>query len=161
MELWDLYDKNRIKTDRIHKRGTPLAEGDYHIVVHVWIRNNKGKILLTKRHQDKTHPDLWECTGGSILVGEDSIEGALREVKEEIGISLLRSNGKLVKSERRDIYNNFCDVWIFDQSFEISETELQQDEVSDIKWVTKSELDNIYSSNLLVPTLSYYKKIFQ
>ncbi|MGM0877851.1 MAG: NUDIX hydrolase [Bacillota bacterium] len=160
MEIWDLFDKNRIKTDRVHKRGTPLAEGDYHIVVHVWIRNNKGEILLTKRHQDKTHPNLWECTGGSILVGEDSIEGALREVKEEIGISLLRSNGKLVKSERRDIYNNFCDVWIFDQSFEISETELQQDEVNDIKWVTRSELDNIYSSNLLVPTLSYYKKIF-
>jgi len=160
LELWDLYDKNRIKTDRVHKRGIPLAEGDYHIVVHVWIRNNKGEILLTKRHQDKTHPNLWECTGGSILVGEDSIEGALREVKEEIGISLLRSNGKLVKSERRDIYNNFCDVWMFDQSFEISETELQQDEVSDVKWVTRSELDNIYSSNLLVPTLSYYKEIF-
>lgn len=122
LELWDLYDKNRIKTGRVHKRGAPLAEGDFHIVVHVWIRNNKGEILLTKRHQDKTHPNLWECTGGSILVGEDSIEGALREVKEEIGISLLRSNGKLVKSERRDIYNNFCDVWIFDQSFEISET---------------------------------------
>ncbi|MGM0878832.1 MAG: NUDIX hydrolase [Bacillota bacterium] len=161
MELWDLYDKNRIKTGRIHKRGTPLAEGDYHIVVHVWIRNNKDEILLTKRHQDKTHPNLWECTGGSILVGEDSMEGALREVKEEIGISLLRSNGKLAKSERRDIYNNFCDVWLFDQSFEISETKLQQDEVSDIKWVTRSELDNIYSSNLLVPTLSYYNKIFQ
>lgn len=160
LELWDLYDKNRLKTNRVHKRGTPLAEGDYHIVVHVWIRNNKGEILLTKRHQDKTHPNLWECTGGSILVGEDSIEGALREVKEEIGISLLRSNGKLVKSERRYIYNNFCDVWIFDQSFEILETELQQDEVSDIKWVTVSELDNIYSSNLIVPTLSYYKKIF-
>lgn len=160
LELWDLYDKNRIKTDRIHKRGTPLAKGDYHIVVHVWIRNNKDEILLTKRHQDKTYPNLWECTGGSILVDEDSIEGALREVKEEIGISLLRSNGKLVKNERRDIYNNFCDVWIFDQSFDISETKLQQDELSDIKWVTRSELDNIYSLNLLVPTLSYYNKIF-
>ena len=160
MEIWDLYDKNRIKTGRTHERGTPLAEGDFHLVVHVWIRNYKGEILLTKRHQNKTHPNLWECTGGSILVGEDSIEGALREVKEEIGISLLRDNGKLVKSELRYMYNDFCDIWLFDQSFEISETKLQQDEVCDIKWVTRAELDNIYRSNLLVPTLSYYNKIF-
>ena len=160
MEVWDLYDKNRIKTGRTHVRGTPLVEEDYHIVVHVWIRNNKGEILLTKRHENKPHPNLWECTGGSILLGEDSIEGALREVKEEIGISLLRDNGKLVKSERRKMYNDFCDVWLFDQNFEISETKLQQDEVCDIKWVTRSDLDNLYRSNLLVPTLSYYNNIF-
>ncbi|MBO1513911.1 NUDIX hydrolase [Metabacillus bambusae] len=159
MEQWDLYDKNRNKTNRTHKRGNQLKGGYYHIVVHVWIRNNKGEILLTKRHPDKTHPNLWECTGGSILAGEESLEGALREVKEEIGISLLRSNGGLVKSERRDKYNNFCDIWLFDQSFDLSATELQQDEVSDIKWVTSSELDSIYNSNMLVPTLSYYKEI--
>lgn len=160
MELWDLYDKNRIKTGRTHERGTPLAEGDYHVVVHVWIRNSKGEILLTKRHENKTHPNLWECTGGSILVGEDSMEGALREVKEEIGISLLRDNGKLVQSERRNIHNDFCDVWLFDQSFDISETKLQEDEVCDIMWVTRFELENIHKANLLVPTLSYYNNIF-
>jgi len=158
LEWWDLYDKNKKKTNRTHIRGNPLPEGYYHIVVHVWIRNTKGEILLTKRHPDKTYPNLWECTGGSILAGEESLEGALREVEGEIGIILDESNGNLVKSERRE--SNFCDIWVFNQSFELSKTMLQQDEVIDIKWVTRTELDQIYHSKNLVPTLSYYKELF-
>ncbi|MGE7952008.1 NUDIX hydrolase [Lysinibacillus xylanilyticus] len=159
MEVWDVYDKNRSKTNKSHVRGAKLADGDYHIVVHVWIRNNKGEILLTKRHKDKSFPNLWECPGGSILAGESSLDGVIREVKEEIGINLSRSNGKMIKSERRDAYNDFYDVWLFDQSFEIPETVLQEDEVSDIKWVTKSELENMYNSKYIVPTLEYFKVI--
>lgn len=157
MEIWDVYDKNRNKTNRTHERGTPLAAGDYHIVVHVWIMNKEGEILLTKRHPDKPHPNLWECPGGSILTGENSLDGAIREVKEEIGIHLDRKNGKLLKSECRDHYNDFYDVWQFEQEFDITETTLQTDEVIDIKWVTFSELENMYQSDLIVSTLSYFK----
>ncbi|TKC19274.1 NUDIX hydrolase [Robertmurraya kyonggiensis] len=160
MEVWDIYDENRNKTERTHVRGNPLAVGDYHIVVHVWIENKLGEILLTKRHPDKPYPNLWECPGGSILTGENSLDGAIREIREEIGIKLNRSNGKLIKSERRDIFNDFYDVWLFKQDFEIEETLLQKDEVCDIKWVTKSELDIMYNSNFIVPTLNYFKYIF-
>lgn len=160
MEIWDVYDKNRNRTKKTHVRGNPLAIDDYHIVVHVWIMNNKSEILLTKRHPNKSHPNLWECPGGSILAGETSLDGAVREVKEEIGIILSKSNGKLIKSERRDTYNDFYDVWLFNQYFEITETVLQKDEVSDIQWVTKSELEWMFNSNCIVPTLSYFKDIF-
>ncbi len=160
MEVWDVYDKNRNKTNKMHVRGAKLSDGEYHIVVHVWIRNQMGEILVTKRHKNKTYPDLWECPGGSILAGESSLEGAVREVQEEIGINLLSSNGKIVKSERRDAYNDFYDVWLFDQSFELTDTVLQEDEVSDIKWVTKSELENMYHANCIVPTLDYFKVLF-
>jgi len=77
MEVWDLYDKNRQKTNKRHVRGTALAAEDYHIVVHVWIRNNKGEFLLTKRHPNKHYPHLWECPGGSIVTGESSLDGAI------------------------------------------------------------------------------------
>ncbi len=45
MEIWDIYDKNRTKTNRTHLRGAPLASGDYHIVVHVWIRKKRVKFF--------------------------------------------------------------------------------------------------------------------
>ncbi|WP_155591046.1 NUDIX hydrolase [Lysinibacillus cavernae] len=160
MEAWDIYDKNRNKTNKRHIRGTALAAGNYHIVVHVWISNKKGEFLLTKRHKDKHYPHLWECPGGSILAGESSLDGAIREVKEEIGIDLLRSSGKLLKSERRDMFHDFYDVWLFDQSFDITETVLQEDEVIDIKWITKSEIEKMFTTNDIVPTLSYFKSIF-
>jgi len=36
MELWDIYDKYRHKTGRIHERGIPLKDGDYHLVLHIF-----------------------------------------------------------------------------------------------------------------------------
>ena len=84
-------------------------------------------------------------SGGSIVTGESSLDGAVREVEEEIGIPLLRTNGQLVKSERRDCFNDFYDVWLFDQSFEISETILQEGEVTAIRWVTKLELEKCFT----------------
>jgi 8-oxo-dGTP diphosphatase len=70
VELWDIYDKNRQKTGKIHERGKPISEGDYHLVVQVWIRNSKGEYLISKRHPNKPHPNLWECPGGSVLKDE-------------------------------------------------------------------------------------------
>lgn len=32
---------------------------------------------------------MWECVGGSVIKGEDSLQGALREAKEEVGVDLL------------------------------------------------------------------------
>jgi hypothetical protein len=68
-------------------------------------------------------------------------------------------NGKIVRSERRDIYNNFCDIWIFNQTFELSIAMLQQDEVIDIKWVTRSELDSIHDSGQHLITIEKYSNI--
>jgi 8-oxo-dGTP diphosphatase len=63
MEYWDIIDKNRVLTGRKHIRGNPMNEGDFHLVVEIWIINNSKKMLLTKRHPDKPWPNLWECTG--------------------------------------------------------------------------------------------------
>lgn len=155
MELWDVYDKQRNKTGRLHERGRPLADGDYHLVVHVWIVNDEGKIMLTQRQRDKTNPMLWECPGGSVLAGEDSLTGALREVNEETGINLTAENGTLVKTVRRDHFNDFYDVWLFHESINLSDTVLQAEEVRDVKLVTRPELQDMFAKDKVVPTLSY------
>ena len=158
MELWDVYDKDRNRVGRKHERGTPLPDGDYHLVVSIWIVNSRQEILLAKRHPNKHYPNLWECPGGSVLAGEDSLEGALREVKEEIGIDLAGCNGELVKSERRD--QDFRDVWLFHHDFNIEESVLQQEEVTDVKWVTISELESMFNEGMVVPSLGYFKDLF-
>ena len=48
---------------------------------------------------------MWECVGGSVLRGESSVDGAVREVKEEVGIDLSPAAGILVDSEVRKIVN--------------------------------------------------------
>ena len=84
MELWDVYDENRKLTGKKHERGVPLGPGEYHIIADVWTVNQRSEILLTRRHPDKPYGLLWECTGGSVLTGENSVEGALRELSEEV-----------------------------------------------------------------------------
>lgn len=158
MELWDIYDANRVKTGRMHERGKPLPEGEYHLVVSIWIVNNRQEILIAKRHPDKHYPNLWECPGGSALAGESSLEAALREVNEEIGIDLSSCNGKLEKSERR--LHNFRDIWLFTHDFSIEDTVLQPEEVIDAKWVTILELESMFNDGIVVPSLGYYKSFF-
>lgn len=75
MELWDVYDENRKLTGKTHERGVPLGPGEYHIIADVWTVNQRSEILLTRRHPDKPYGLLWECTGGSVLTGENSVEG--------------------------------------------------------------------------------------
>ena len=87
-ELWDVYDENRNLTGRLHRRGDMMPKGDYHLVVHIWLMNERGEFLLTKRAPNKGFPGMWECTGGSALAGDDSLTAAIRESKEETGLTL-------------------------------------------------------------------------
>ena len=82
--------KERELIGKDHVRGEQLPIDGYHLVVHVWIRNSKGEYLIAQRSANRTaFPLVWECVDGSVLKGEDSLQGALREVKEEVGVDLL------------------------------------------------------------------------
>ena len=79
---------NRNKTGKLAERdGYEFKDGEYHVVVTGIIFNSKYEILISKRASWKKYGGLWECNGGSILAGETSLEGILRELKEELGIS--------------------------------------------------------------------------
>ncbi len=129
-ELWDIYDENRLLTGRIHERGKPLAKGEYHLVVHIWVRNAKGEFLITKREKNKfPFPDRWECTGGSALAGETSLDAALRETLEETGIDHTDSKKTCMISYRRGDW--FGDVWLFEADISLSDVTLQTGETTD------------------------------
>ena len=79
-EIWDLYDENRELLGKDHVRGEQLPIDGYHLVVHVWIRNSKGEYLISQCSANRpTFPLMWECVGGSVVKGEDSVQGAIRE----------------------------------------------------------------------------------
>jgi 8-oxo-dGTP pyrophosphatase MutT (NUDIX family) len=157
MEYWDLYDGERNKLPAQHIRGERLERGLYHIVVHVWIVNGKNELLLTQRHPDKTFPYKWEGSGGSILAGESILDGALREVNEEIGVDLRGKEGKIIKTIKRD--NDFCgdflDVWLFKADFALKEAKLQETEVIGIQWVSKTALKTMFDQGEMSPSVRY------
>ena len=94
MEIWDLYTKDRIKTEKTIERGKKLPEGYYHIVVHVCIFNARGEMLIQQRQPFKSGwANMWDLTaGGSATTGDTSQRAAEREVFEEIGFELSLEN---------------------------------------------------------------------
>lgn len=162
MEKWDLYTKYREKTGKEHIRGEALPDGHYHLAVHVWIRNSKGEYLISQRSANRpTYPLLWECVGGSVLRGEDSIAGAIREVKEEVGIELSPKQGQLLFTKIRDKidgvnFNDFMDVWLFHYDGEITLEHATTDEVAACRWMTKAEIKELYLQGKFVKTLDYF-----
>ena len=100
MEIWDIYDGDRVKTGRTISRAEKLLEGEYHIVVHIAIMNAKNEMLIQKRTLTKDKwPGRWDISvGGSIVSGEDSRIGATREAKEEIGYDVNLENVRPVFS---------------------------------------------------------------
>lgn len=161
MELWDVYDCNRVKTGRTHERGKPMLAGDYHLVVVIWVLNSKGQFLVTKRTPNKRFPNLWEPTGGSAVTGDTSLDAALREVKEETGLTLEPENGKIILSNRLDEYPDFLDVWLFKQDFDISEVVLQEGETCDAKWATEQEIRSMIDTGEFVPVFDYIEEVFE
>lgn len=159
-ELWDLYTADRTPTGRTHRRGDPMPPGLYNVVVEVWIRGADGRFLVSQRHPDKTYPCLWECTGGSAISGEDSLQAALREVYEELGLPLDAKNGQLLRSEQVPAKQYFRDIWLFTADAALSTLKLQPDEVIAAKWVTYEELCRIEEMGMLVPPVAYFRELF-
>ena len=157
MELWDLYTRDRQLTGETHIRGDKLPPERYHLVVHVWIQNSKGEWLISQRAASRpTFPLMWECVGGSVTAGEDSLTGALREAKEEVGVDLDPSAGTLVNSTIRDHFQDIKDVWLFLYDGPIDLSAATTDEVADMRWMTVAEIRALYDKGKLVHTLGYF-----
>jgi len=156
-ELWDIYDKNRRPTGKtilrsdFFERNNADYPDEYHIAVHIWIKNSEGRLLISKRTPNKNYPLLWACTGGSVLAGEDSLSAALREVKEELGINLDIDRGHLYKSIKREVCNDFCDIWLFEYDCEMKDIVFQKDETCDAMWASGDEIMEMIYSGKFIP----------
>ena len=157
MELWDLYTENREPTGRTHVRGEVIPDEYYHLVVHVWIQNSKGEYLISQRAASRpTCPLMWECVGGSVLAGETSLEGALREAKEEVGLDLSPDSGRVILAKTRSSYSDIVDVWLFRYDNDVSLRNATTDEVAQVQWMTPVQVRELLDSGRLVESLGYF-----
>lgn len=158
MEIWDLYDLEG-NVVGAHVRGNPMPGNAYHRVVHIWIRNRDGKFLLTQRSpQKKTFPLKWECVGGSVLQGEESLHAALREVKEEVGLCLDPAQGRLVLTQVREIcgdtrVNDINDIYLFMYDGDIDLSAATTDEVAQVKWMGREEILELFHREEMVSVI--------
>lgn len=145
MELWDVYDSHGRKiAGRVSVRGRhDLGEGEYHLVVYAWIISARNEIIISRRQKGKAFGGCWECTGGCAKQGDTSMSAAVREVREELGLTLDPHKGELFTRYLREFpagTHAICDVWVFRQNFSPDQLILQESEVSDARFIPCSEL---------------------
>lgn len=160
-EYWDLFNRNRVWVRNHHKRGNRIPDGLYHIVVHSWIMDYDGNFLISQRQEGRTDALMWERTGGSVLEGETSLAGAKREVREELGLDLADAKTLYVKTERREVYRDFFDAWLFIIDRESAVCDIDHVEVRNYRWVTLAELETMNRNGLLVSSSRYYKEVYE
>lgn len=91
-EILDIVDENGEPTGERVDRETAHLKGIRHRTAHVWIfreRNGKVQILLQKRAENKSaHPGCYDISSaGHIPAGVGYVPSALRELKEELGVT--------------------------------------------------------------------------
>ena len=140
-EYLDILDENGNKTGKIKLRNEVHRDGDWHKAVHIWIINNKGDILLQRRCASKdSHPNMLDISSaGHLQTGDDSLTGAVREIKEELNLDIspneLQFITTLKRKSNKSINNEFDDLYILRTNKKIEEMQFQKEEISEIFFV--------------------------
>ena len=158
MELVDRFDKRKEPLYKVTDRDEK-APGEYGQSVHVWIINENKEFLIQKRASSKKRfSNMWSLTAGAVDSGESSLEGAIREAKEELGIDIDKENMEFMLCLKRS--NSFLDIWLVRQNIDLKDIVMQKEEVSDVKWVTKDEFEKMIDNNEVAGTVNLYFDMF-
>jgi len=171
-EYLDILNEKGEMTGESRSYNEAHEKGLIHRSAHVWILNSKKELLLQKRASDrKAHPDYWDISSaGHISAGQTSLEGAKRELEEELGLSLPDNMFKYLFSlEQRKVLNNgtyinneFNDIYLVNFDIPLEKIKFDKGEVSDVKWVSIDEFKLFISDNekyKLVPHEEEYRRL--
>lgn len=140
MELCDVFDEYGVYTGQVVPRDSALPPDTYFLAVHIWIRDEKGHYLIQQRaSQRKRCPGMWATTVGYVHAGEDSLTGAIREVREELGIRLAPES--LKRFNRLITDNRIEDLWLATVSSDQLSRPRPGPEVAEWKWASLDELN--------------------
>ena len=147
VELTDVYDSNKKRTGVIIPRSEWKNEG-FRLVVQMCIFS-KDRLLIQKRCMSKkSFPGAWDISAaGQVDAGEESHEGASREVCEELGLEYILTEKDLFVTLR--LPHVFNDIYIIE--YDGSEITIQESEVDDFGWVTEEEVLNMIDDGRFIP----------
>ncbi len=148
-ELIDICDENNILLGVQKLKSEAHKKGLWHRAVHIWIYSPNGEVLVQLRAHDKLlFPDKWDVSvAGHISAGDEPVLSALREIKEEIGLTVKKEELEffnVVKQKQifRDIKNNeFYYIYFLKFKGDIKNWTLQKEEVQKIKFMPLHELE--------------------
>lgn len=157
MEIWDILDEEGNKTGRTMQKGEKVPKGYYHTGADIWFINSENKILIQKRSPLKRQsPNVWAMTGGSVVKGETSLQTIERETMEELGIQLNMEKVQFIKHYRTG--EIWLDTHLVRQDIDLKDITMKEDEVSEVKWATYEEIEELVKQNQFLKNRWEYVK---
>ena len=147
MEKLDIYDNCGNKTGKVVFRGDKnLNDNEYIKLAVVYLKAN-NKYLVQKCSAQKGGE--YAITGGHVSSNNTSKQQCVIETKEELGIDIDINNlqflGTLIKQPHA-----MFDIYLYeDNTLETFNFVLQEEEVESVHWLTKSQIDDLISKNLV------------
>ncbi|MBU3874494.1 NUDIX domain-containing protein [Faecalicatena sp. AGMB00832] len=155
LELFDILNPDGSKTGIVKERGVAHREGSLHGTSHIWlVRENEKSgydVLLQKRSAVKdSYAGYYDISSaGHVAAGDDYLESALRELKEELGIQAAADELHYVGKRQAELEEVFygrlfkdselCTIYVYREPIEISEMQLQPEEVEEVLWMDYKE----------------------
>lgn len=174
-EYFDVLTKEGERTGIRKLRAQVHADGDWHRSVHVWILDVRRRQLLVQlRAKDKdSYPDCWDVScAGHLTAGDSSVDAALRELEEELGLRMERKDlvffGSLAISVSLKggtfLDNEHSDIYLVTRPVELSALRFADGEVQEAKYMDVDELEERVARKDPVFTAFYsedYRRFFE
>ncbi|KWV33026.1 NUDIX hydrolase [Micromonospora rifamycinica] len=148
------------RTEHYHDPNAPKANSIV-VAVSVFVRDEQARVLLIRR----TDNGLWSLPGGGQEIGESVAETAVRETREETGISVevtgmvgvYSDPGHVIEYSDGEVRQQFSLCF---RAVPVSGTPTPSDESHEVRWVTRDELAalDIHPSTLLRITHGYEER---
>lgn len=174
-EYIDIVTQEGNPTGRKELKSVVHQNGLFHHTAHVWLYTKKGDILLSQRSASKSIcPLLWDVSvAGHVDAGESITNGALREMKEEIGLTLSENDLQKIgvfesfqKYENGIVDNEFHNTFIAELKVPLSVLQPQAKEVEALKLVSLTEFEHLLSNSetnghFVASNRAYYIKVLK
>ncbi len=164
LELLDVLDEEGNPTGVARERSLVHRGGDLHRTCHIWVaREHEGKweVLLQKRSGDKdSYPGCYDCSAaGHVQAGGAFLDGAVRELAEELGIQASPEQLKEICQRREDSEHMFHGapfknreittvyLYLFDK--EKDQIHIQKEEIESVRWMELSRCMEIAENSEL------------
>jgi len=138
-------------------------EGLRYRVSALWIKNSKGESLLARRAYSKSHdPGKWgPAVAGTVNEGESYEENIIKEAEEELGLKQITVK-KGPKTKTNEKHRHFTQWHTYKIDKPAEEFKIQKEEVAEVKWFSKKELETQLKNNqeAFLKKMSKYVELF-